>query len=103
MNIIFLLIRWSLRLWGIFSLTSTDDTIGAENLLFILAVELIASLISLLRFSADEIVQVITGFDGSGDTGYYESTDNCAFRALGWLSWLVAILFRFLLLLLLAG
>jgi len=97
----FTLFRWGVRLWAVLTWFFTEDPLLVETITFVLAVEFIASVISLLRFTADDIIEVVTGFDGLGDTGFYEFTDNGFFRFLGILSWIVSILFRVLLILIL--
>ena len=68
---------------------------GLDNYsLVVLCMELGASLIGLCRLEPDQISKVITGFGPDGDYGTYEYTDNGACRIIGWLSWLVAVFFR---------
>jgi hypothetical protein len=103
MGFVFVLIRWGLRVWAFLAMSGTNDSELASTIFFLLAFEFIASIISLARFEGDSIIPVVTGFDGSGDTGYYDYTDNSGGRILGWLAWIVAIISRILLFLVLTA
>lgn len=98
MSIIKAIIKWGIRI-AMFFICIYPHNWGLDNYsLVVLCVELGASLIGLCRLEPDQISKVITGFGPDGDYGTYEYTDNGACRIIGWLSWLVAVFFRLLML-----
>ena len=98
MTIVFAIIKWVLRLAYFFiTMFLCKDGEGIENndgAIIYLAIEMVASGFSALRFEADDIFKVITGFGPGGDYGHYEYTDNSAQRVIGWIGWIIAMIFR---------
>ena len=94
MSIIKVLIRWAVRV-AFFAICICPFNYEIDNLMvFVLAAELITSLISLCRYSPDSLMKVIVGFDSDGDFGYYEYNDNIGVRVIGWFFWLIAFSFK---------
>ncbi len=95
MTIVFAIIKWVLRLAYFFiTMFLCKDGEGIENndgAIIYLAIEMVASGFSALRFEADDIFKVITGFGPGGDYGHYEYTDNSAQRVIGWIGWIIAM------------
>lgn len=103
MGKIFIIIRWVIRIIGLVYGLIAPYEHSNSLVLVCLIVELVLSLLSLMRFSLDSVVKVVTGFDGSGDVGYYDRTDNSTVRGFGYLCWLSAICLRVLILAIVFG
>ena len=98
MKFICALLKWGLRISVVtlFFIKSevVDGNMAADGLCVLLG-DLLFSLLSLMRFTPDEIFKVITGFGPGGDYGHYEYTDNSAKRCIGFICWLFAVMCRF--------
>ena len=95
MSLIKVIIRWFIRV-AFFAICIYPFNYEIDNLMvFVLAAELITSLISLCRYSFDSLMKVIVGFDGvvfdgDDDFSYYEYQSNFGIRVIGWFFWLIA-------------
>ncbi len=80
------LLKWALRI--------ACAKISNFELMPLVIMDIIFTALSLSRLSRDSIGEVITGFMGDGDIGFYEYTDNSGRRVFGWIFFILAFLVR---------
>jgi hypothetical protein len=93
MKTLFKFLRWIIRLLYILIVIINYNSIGVGffDLSIYLIIDILASIVSLLRFETDSISEVVTGFFGDSDYGYYEVNSNLGARFIGNIFWVIAL------------